>query len=388
LGQPLTYTLVISNAGPSPLLDTVVVTDRLPGELTTVVASGMGWTCDLSAQPLLTCTLDSGLAPDATSQIVLATTAPLTRGLTITNTAAVTATAISDPDEDNNVSSVAVTVVDVPITGLQAFDDSPTAVTYPTTLWATITTGTNVTYEWSLGYGTALGTGQTITHTYPAIGEYTAVVTASNGTSVLTATTTVSITSQPHIYLPLVTRNYVAAPDLVVERISATTDTVQVVIRNQGDRSVVDEFWVDVYLDPTTPPTAVNQTWRHVGTHGIVWGVTADALPLAPGEAITLTVTPSGGDYYDADESKVLWPLATGTQVYAQADSAHSDTAHGGVMENHEIIGQPYNNITGPVSVADAVSGRTSPPLEEGLWPIEYWDLPQTPLAAASGKKK
>jgi uncharacterized repeat protein (TIGR01451 family) len=376
MGQPLTYTLVISNAGPSPVLDPIVVTDQLPAELGTVVASGVGWTCDLSAQPLLTCTLDSGLAADAVSEVTLVTTAPLTRGLVLTNTATITAT-VFDPDLGNNTSYVTITVIDVPIAGLQAFNDGPTTVGYPTTLWAATTAGTNVTYEWSLGYSTATDTGQTVVHTYPSIGEYTAIVTASNSINVMTATTTISITDFVRLYLPVVMRNYVAAPDLVVESIVASANSVQVVIRNEGDLPVVDEFWVDAYLNPTTPPTAVNQTWRHVGDYGIVWGITSDALPLAPGDAITLTVTPTGGDYYHAGLSNVSWPLAAGTQVYAQADSAHTETSYGGVIENHEIVGGAYNNITGPSISTDMSNRGTIPIIAETSWFAKDRDLPR-----------
>jgi uncharacterized repeat protein (TIGR01451 family) len=375
MGQPLTYTLVISNAGPSPVQQTIVVTDQLPAELDTVAVSGVGWTCDLSAQPLLTCTLDGGLAAGATSEINLVTTAPLTRGLVLTNTATITAT-VFDPDLLNNTSSVTITVVEVPIAGLQAFNDSPTTVSYPTTLWATTTAGTNVTYEWSLGYGTVTDTGQTITHTYPSTGEYTAIVTATNSVSMVTATTTISITDFTRLYLPVVMRNYVAAPDLVVEQITASGNSVQVVIRNEGDLPVEDEFWVDVYLNPATPPTAVNQTWQHVGDHGIVWGVTSDALPLNPGDALTLTVTPAGGSYYHADLSNVSWPLASGTVIYAQVDSAHTETSYGGVMENHEIVGGTYNNIMGPVISTDVSNRDTMPLVLTVPWPAKDQGLP------------
>jgi PKD repeat protein len=306
----------------------------------------------------------------------LISTAPITQGLTITNTASITATSVSDPDLSNNTASVAVTTVEVPITGLQALNDSPTVVGDPTALWATIATGSNVSYEWSLGYGTAVDTGQSINHTYPSAGEYTAVVTATNSVSVLTATTTISITSLTRTYLPAIYNDYAWAPDLVVERIVVSTDTVQVVILNQGPVSVVDEFWVDVYLNPATPPTAVNQTWQHVGDYGIVWGVTVDALPLNPGESLTLTVTSSGGAYYHAGLSNVSWPLAVGTPVYAQVDSAHSFTAYGGVVENHEIVGGPYNNISGPVDVADATDAGSPPPATAASYSAEYWSLP------------
>lgn len=72
-------------------------------------------------------------------------------------------------------------------------------------------------------------------------------------------------------------------------QIVATATGIQVVIQNQGDSpvpvNVENEFWVDVYLNPHPAPTAVNQTWPYLGTQGLVWGVTVDALPaLVPGE--------------------------------------------------------------------------------------------------------
>ena len=262
---------------------------------------------------------------------------------------------------------VVITVIDRAIGGLQAFNDSPTMLGNPTALWATVVTGTNVTYQWAFGDGQG-GNGISVTHTYVAQGLYTAIVTATNSVGSITATTQVSITKSPTttVYLPLVMRNYVTAPDLVVEQIVATANSVQVVVRNVGPKAIekdfANEFWVDLYINPTTPPTAVNQTWRHVGSRGVAWGVTQDALPLQPGQAITLTVTPAGGLYVRPDQSNVTWPLPAGTVLYAQADSAHSSTTYGAILENHEIIGTPYNNITGPVlSVAGVDRYRASP---------------------------
>ncbi len=575
-GAPLTYTLTISNNGPGLAAGPIVVTDHLPSELTAVVPDGAGWSCDLAALPLITCTLSSNLATDDVSVLTLAATAPLTPGLTLTNVAGVSA-AVFDPITANNTSLVTVTVVpqanlavvktvqpalaqpgdilaytivvtnygpsaavnvtltdqienaaalgnpsgascvvagsaftctiasldplagatilvtatapagsglvtntawitssiddlqpedntaivttavtlppvadagtnqtvyvddlvtldgtgssdpdgnlplvygwtqtagpavtlsdptaaqptftapatpavltftlrvtdalgmscaapdvvvvtvvDRPISGLQAFNDSPTILGDTTALWATVVTGTNITYQWAFGDGQS-GAGDSVTHVYPAEGWYTAVVTASNSANSITATTLVSITKSPTttVYLPIVMRNYAVAPDLVIEQIIATANSVQVVVRNVGpqaiERTFANEFWVDLYINPTTPPTSVNQTWRHVGSRGVVWGITQDALPLQPGQAITLTVTPAGGLYYRADLSSVSWPLAPGAQIYAQADSAHTAVAYGAILENHEIINAPYNNITGPVISAASVYDR------------------------------
>ena len=71
----------------------------------------------------------------------------------------------------------------------------------------------------------------------------------------------------------------------MVEQISASSSSVTIVLANRGNAPAVDAFWVDVYLDPATPPTHVNQAWQDVGSRGLVWGIPAGALPLAPGAA-------------------------------------------------------------------------------------------------------
>jgi PKD repeat protein len=100
----------------------------------------------------------------------------------------------------NNLGSVMtttmVTIVESEIGGLTATNDSPTAFGALTTLTATITSGMNVTYDWNFGDGIT-GTGDIVTHIYPEVGVYEAVVTATNETSLVTATTSVTITEVP-----------------------------------------------------------------------------------------------------------------------------------------------------------------------------------------------
>jgi len=170
-----------------------------------------------------------------------------------------------------------------------------------------------------------------------------------------------------HLYLPLILENHVpAAPDLVVDSITASSDAVQVVVKNQGNAPVVDPFWVDAYIDPDPVPNAVNQIWNDLSDQGLVWGVTADALPaLKPGGTLTLTVQRQGEDtlgdsYFWAEFSQIHWPLAAGTPVYAQVDSANAETVYGGVLEYHEIIGSVYNNVGGPVQVTSGGAEGTS----------------------------
>jgi PKD repeat protein len=92
--------------------------------------------------------------------------------------------------------STLVQIVDVPISGLAAENDSPTTLSGSTQLTATITGGTNVTYAWVFGDGHD-GNGVIVSHQYAAPGAYTATVTATNSFGQETATTLVQITDVP-----------------------------------------------------------------------------------------------------------------------------------------------------------------------------------------------
>jgi hypothetical protein len=74
---------------------------------------------------------------------------------------------------------------------LVAVNDSETDLGSPTTLTATVATGSDITYYWpSVMAPPGRGCGYT---RVPAAGTYTAVVTASNLLHSFTATTTVTI---------------------------------------------------------------------------------------------------------------------------------------------------------------------------------------------------
>ena len=67
VGDPLTYTITVSNAGPLPA-ESVTVTDVLPAEATLLSAAGTGWLCQDSG-PVVLCsrsTLAVGTAPAIT----------------------------------------------------------------------------------------------------------------------------------------------------------------------------------------------------------------------------------------------------------------------------------------------------------------------------------
>jgi PKD repeat protein len=97
-----------------------------------------------------------------------------------------------------------VVIVEEAISGLTASNNGPTTPGEATTLMATITAGTDVSYTWNLGDGST-GSGAVVMHTYPGEGMYTAVVTATNLVSSDTATTTVVVeVTEYEVYLPAV----------------------------------------------------------------------------------------------------------------------------------------------------------------------------------------
>lgn len=99
-----------------------------------------------------------------------------------------------------------IVISDAPISGLVAGSDSPTPLGSVTTLNATISAGTNVTYTWDFGDETS-GAGALVTHTYLSAGVYTSTVTASNNAGQVSASTTVIILAPPiTIHLPLIMR--------------------------------------------------------------------------------------------------------------------------------------------------------------------------------------
>jgi uncharacterized repeat protein (TIGR01451 family)/CSLREA domain-containing protein len=99
-GGQVTYTLTISNQGPSDSIS-LVVTDTLPSGTMFLNVSGIDWMCEFITGDVI-CTrpyLDSGIS----SHITLTVKSPITSGI-MTNTAYVSGLTF-DPDLDNNTAS-------------------------------------------------------------------------------------------------------------------------------------------------------------------------------------------------------------------------------------------------------------------------------------------
>jgi len=389
-GQLLTYTLTFTNAGPSQITS-AVITDTLPANATVASAPGCA-----PAGSKLTCAV-AVPAVNTPASLVIVVNAPPDAGV-ITNTAEIAAAAVIELAPLDNTAWVTSTVT--PSADLVIVkSDSPDPVAQGGNIVYTVVVSNNgpsvamnvvltdsvptsTTFQslataagWSCTTPAVGGTGNVVctnpSLTAGASATFTLTVQVHAGTpngvvignsatvssdtsdpttpNVATASTTVGLYKT---YLPIIARNYAFAPDLVVASVSVSSGSAQIVVKNQGDAAVpvnVDnEFWVDLYINPTTPPTAVNQTRETLGCQGAVWGVTVDALPqLAPGGVLTLTLNDA---HYWPSRSNMPATLPAGTPIYAQVDSANTSTNYGAVLENHEITGLPYNNITSAVS--------------------------------------
>ncbi|MFN8168623.1 MAG: hypothetical protein U0S36_07540 [Candidatus Nanopelagicales bacterium] len=130
-GGSVTYTLGVSNAGPSDAAS-LVVTDTLPAGVAFVSATGTGWTCTNNLSVSVTCTRPSLATGASAPSITVVVTAPA-QATTLANTASVASTT-TDPNPANNTATASTTVT--------ASADLRITKTGP----ASVTAGSSVTY--------------------------------------------------------------------------------------------------------------------------------------------------------------------------------------------------------------------------------------------------
>ncbi|MBB2987761.1 DUF7507 domain-containing protein [Terracoccus luteus] len=102
-GQPVTFTLVVANAGPSNATQ-VTLTDRLDAALEGATATTSAGTCAVGADDALTCGLGTVISGATVTVTVTATLQPGYTG-PLSNTARV-ASPVNDPQPGNNTSAV------------------------------------------------------------------------------------------------------------------------------------------------------------------------------------------------------------------------------------------------------------------------------------------
>ncbi|HYF64119.1 MAG TPA: Calx-beta domain-containing protein, partial [Herpetosiphonaceae bacterium] len=375
-GAAITYTLAFTNQG-NLTPASIVLTDTIPSQLTGAAFTSSGATvADTGFAPAYVWSI-SGLAPGQTGYITVTGTLDpaITANQTITNTATIAASGDLIPGNDSASAAIAVIAPSVRFisSGFNVLESAGNAV---------ITVEINVpnpisdvTVNYATSNGTALAGSDYIaatgTITIPR-GQTSATFlvgllndTLAEPTESLTLTlsnargaalgapsaATLSLFNATpplrRVYLPLIIAQ-APQPDLVVDSVSAAGTGFSMVIRNQGAAPVTAAFWVDAYINPAVAPTQANQPWNSVGSFGLVWGVNGAALPLDPGETLTLT---RGGQYYAPQHSTVPSSIPAGSRLYAHADS-FGQTSYAAVLESHEANAGPYNNILGRITSA------------------------------------
>ena len=162
---------------------------------------------------------------------------------------------------------------------------------------------------------------------------------------------TVEDDESPYVYLPLI--QSVSMPDLVITDLQATSDSVQVTIRNDGTAPITEGFWVDLYFNPSRVPQ-YNDLWQYIAEAGIVWGIANNDLPIEPGESRILTLE-NATQTFNGQTVSSSPPFPTNVPVYAQIDSVSATSDFGGVQESDES-----NNVFGPVVSTNSTTGGGS----------------------------
>ncbi|MDM8521432.1 Calx-beta domain-containing protein [Anaerolineales bacterium HSG6] len=145
-GESITYTITVSNSGPSDALS-VVITDQLPISLTNVISTSSDGSCIEVASQVISCTLSlvGVTAISGTESVTIVGTIPasVTSGAILTNTAGVTLTSTqTDSDLSNNSLTTPVTTTvttEADLTISKTASSVSATVEYPLTYTIVIT---------------------------------------------------------------------------------------------------------------------------------------------------------------------------------------------------------------------------------------------------------
>jgi PKD repeat protein len=301
------YVALVTASNPVSLMTATTVVEIMDVPITGLVVSNDSPT-ELGSPTTLSATIAAGSNVSYTWKL---DDGSWQNGAIVTHTYAAVGRYAATVTASNGAGAVTATtlvsIVDVPIAGLNVENDSPTELGTPTTLSATIAAGTNVSYTWALGDGT-LDAGATVVYIYTHIGQYTATVTATNGAGTATRTTLVSIVDVP--LFGLVATNDSPTPLSSTTRLTATiaagsnvsyTWRLEEGTWKPGD--VVSHTYpaVDVYTALVTASNSVNlltATTMVVITDTAILGLVAtNDSPTGPGDTTTLTATVSSGSH-------------------------------------------------------------------------------------------
>lgn len=265
-----------------------------------------------------------------------------------TYTAVVTASNSAGAVSDTSI----VTVTLAPVTGLTVANDSPTLLGDPTTFTATVATGAGVTYVWAFGDG-ATGSGAVVTHTYPSLGFYTATVTATNEFNAISATSLVTISDGSVTGL--------AAHNSSPTRIGSATQLTATVATG------VDVTYVWVFGDGGTGSGAlVAHTYPSVGTYTAIVTASNRFNVMTATTTVTITDVPVTGLSATNDgPTRLGYPttlsanIITGTNVIYAWAFGDGQLGHGRVVSHTYLTGGTYTAIVTATNSANTARATT-----------------------------
>lgn len=253
----------------------------------------------------------------------------------------------------------AATVVEVDETpaGLTAANSSPTPLGSATAFTATLSSGSNATYTWDFGDGSAPASGANASYTYPRTGTFTATVTARNAIDTLTASTVVTITDAPISGLAATN----SSPTLLGQN-TAFTATITggsnvAYTWDFGDGSTPTSGITATYIYPSTGSytatvTATNSLGSAVATtvvdvvtetdSGLVTPETGGAISTGTGDEAITVIFPAGivSETIRISLTSELTPSAAFTQTVLRVLRVTALTPEGVVLPDVPLNGE------------------------------------------------
>ncbi len=193
-GTAVTFTLQYTNTGNATMTG-VSITDQIDTAVFTnqsYTSSGASITPQ-GGSPYTWSVADLTPGAGGTITVSVSVRSPVAVDATIVNTATISSVT-NDLIPSDNTGTASIQIYQA-VSGLSVETNGTQMPAVPVAFTATVSTGSNVSYEWSFGDG-ATGSGATPTHAYAAVGSYVAVVTATNLVSTASITVPVTIANE------------------------------------------------------------------------------------------------------------------------------------------------------------------------------------------------
>jgi uncharacterized repeat protein (TIGR01451 family) len=330
-GTNLTYTVTVSNAGPSDAQN-VVVTDALPAGVILVSTSG----CAEDPGGVPTCSLGAIAAGGSDSyRITVTVEATVPGGTTLTNDASVSSDTV-DPVPGNNFTSedtLVVTDADLSITKMDSLDP--------------VVAGTNLTYTVSVtNNGPSDAQGVVVTETLPP--EVTLVSTSGcaedpNGTPTCTllpipvgATSTFEITVSVPSWLPdgwLLTNEALVSADTLDSNPANDVAIEETLVTAEADLSITKDDDIDPVVAGTT--LTYDITVSNAGPSDAQGVQVTDSLPSG---VTFVSTTGCDEDPNGAPWCTFGWLAPGGSASFTITVTVDSDVPDGTVLINEATV--------------------------------------------------